>query len=50
MLDGIVPERGFGGEKSHLFPGAARIDKVDEVDSEFRECLDIAASCQQPDA
>ena len=44
MVNGIVSERSFGRKKFHLFPGAARIDKVDEVDSNFRERLDIAAS------
>lgn len=48
MLDGIVPERSFGRKLFRLFPGAARIDEVDEVDGNFRERLDTAASCQQP--
>lgn len=45
MIYGIVPERIFGREKFHLFPSPVRIDEVDEVDGNSRECLEVAASC-----
>ena len=45
VLYGIFSERFFGRKKFHLLPGPARIDEVDKVNSDVRECLDMAASC-----
>ena len=47
LLYGVIPERSFGREKLDPFPSPSRIDQVDKVDSNMRECLGIATSCQR---